>query len=561
MRRGQLWLLGTQMDLYVCWACVSRCLWAVALTPANEQIRLWNMEDLNLVTGRHGSGTGLMCTLNGHRGVVSTVHFNANGSQLVSGGADTDVVMWDVVGRAGLFRCVSVPHVSHARASSLACVSVCLCVCSVQCGASSFDCAAGMPLTAACGVSARLRGHRDQVTDAVFFAGSKRLITSSKDTLLKVWDLDTQHCIQTCVGHRTEVWSMSMNRDETRLATGSGDSQLRIWKVSAAGTLTPQTVDGDAEGAGVEESKQGAAVIPTGQRRIQDAGLSASQAAVVSEKVHLELFGSLGRPVSQRVQTVRYSRDGSLLLCQVRRWRVCCVPFCCLLLSFLVPCVCVCVCVWKGCACVAAMQMRGRVTWCVVAFLLLCHRTPLCWAGQGAGKTVEVYRTRSEDGAKKKFNRRRKRAREKARAMQEAFEQAKAHKASSAVLAEAQEKAEAAAAAVEAVTEVPTDEFELVTVRCCRCVCLCTCVRACVCVCVCGAHAVNTHSQVANGSHLQCAYDVVFLTVETQRGCCCLWCLPLRSHGTHRSSEAHTRPDRLRSASMVPVLAHPLLVF
>ena len=28
---------------------------------------------------------------------------------------------------------------------------------------------------------------------------------SSKDTLVKFWDLDTQHCFKTLVGHRTEV--------------------------------------------------------------------------------------------------------------------------------------------------------------------------------------------------------------------------------------------------------------------------------------------------------------------------------------------------------------------
>ena len=30
-------------------------------------------------------------------------------------------------------------------------------------------------------------------------------IFSSKDTLIKLWDLDTQHCFLTLVGHRSEV--------------------------------------------------------------------------------------------------------------------------------------------------------------------------------------------------------------------------------------------------------------------------------------------------------------------------------------------------------------------
>lgn len=31
------------------------------------------------------------------------------------------------------------------------------------------------------------------------------LITSSKDMLVKFWDLDTQHCFNSLVGHKTEV--------------------------------------------------------------------------------------------------------------------------------------------------------------------------------------------------------------------------------------------------------------------------------------------------------------------------------------------------------------------
>lgn len=66
----------------------------------------------------------------------------------------------------------------------------------------------------------RLKGHRDGVTDVVFLEGGgdgsatavgggtrlrNGLASCSKDTLVKLWDLDTQSCIQTVVGHRGEV--------------------------------------------------------------------------------------------------------------------------------------------------------------------------------------------------------------------------------------------------------------------------------------------------------------------------------------------------------------------
>ena len=84
---------------------------------------------------------------------------------------------------------------------------------------------------------------------------------------------------------------------------------------------------------------------------------------------------------------------------------------------------------------------------------------------QSVGKTVEVYRTRSAEAAKKKLNRRKKRTREKARTLMAALEQAKKDGASKAVIEQAKEKAAAAVATSQSVIAVPTDEFELVTVR------------------------------------------------------------------------------------------------
>jgi U3 small nucleolar RNA-associated protein 12 len=50
-----------------------------------------------------------------------------------------------------------------------------------------------------------LRGHKGNITGLCFLRNRHALVSSSKDMLVKVWDLDTQHCIQTVVGHRSEV--------------------------------------------------------------------------------------------------------------------------------------------------------------------------------------------------------------------------------------------------------------------------------------------------------------------------------------------------------------------
>ncbi|KAH0632791.1 hypothetical protein KY284_035577 [Solanum tuberosum] len=71
---------------------------------------------------------------------MTAIHYNKLGSLLASGSKDNDVILWDVMGETRLFR---------------------------------------------------IPGHRDQVTDVVFLNSGKKLVTTSKDKFLRVWDLDT----------------------------------------------------------------------------------------------------------------------------------------------------------------------------------------------------------------------------------------------------------------------------------------------------------------------------------------------------------------------------------
>lgn len=42
-------------------------------------------------------------TLVGHKGATTALRYNKLGSLLASGSKDTDIIVWDVVGEAGLF--------------------------------------------------------------------------------------------------------------------------------------------------------------------------------------------------------------------------------------------------------------------------------------------------------------------------------------------------------------------------------------------------------------------------------------------------------------------------
>ncbi|KAH9940581.1 WD-repeat-containing protein [Amylocystis lapponica] len=153
-----------------------------AVGYADGSIRLWS-----------ASTSSVIATFNGHKKAVTALAFDKSGARLASGSQDTDLILWDVVGESGLFR---------------------------------------------------LRGHRDQITAIRFIYPSATaapsssagpslsfLLTSSKDTFMKLWDLTTQHCIQTIVAHRSEIWSLDVDNTHELVFTGSGEGEMKAWKI------------------------------------------------------------------------------------------------------------------------------------------------------------------------------------------------------------------------------------------------------------------------------------------------------------------------------------------
>jgi U3 small nucleolar RNA-associated protein 12 len=45
------------------------------------------------------------------------------------------------------------------------------------------------------------------------------LVSSSKDTFVKFWDLTVQHCFKTLAGHVTEVWDFAIVRNDAYLVS------------------------------------------------------------------------------------------------------------------------------------------------------------------------------------------------------------------------------------------------------------------------------------------------------------------------------------------------------
>lgn len=64
-----------------------------AVGYADGSIRLWD-----------ASSGAVISTFNGHKKAVTSMAFDGAGARLASGSQDTDIILWDVVAEAGLFR-------------------------------------------------------------------------------------------------------------------------------------------------------------------------------------------------------------------------------------------------------------------------------------------------------------------------------------------------------------------------------------------------------------------------------------------------------------------------
>jgi ribosome assembly protein 4 len=75
-----------------------------------------------------------------------------------------------------------------------------------------------------------LRGHVGAVYQCCFSADSRLLVSSSKDTTLKVWDVRTGKLAMDLPGHLDEVFAVDWSPDGHKVGSGGRDKAVRVWK-------------------------------------------------------------------------------------------------------------------------------------------------------------------------------------------------------------------------------------------------------------------------------------------------------------------------------------------
>ncbi|CED82934.1 WD40-repeat-containing subunit of the 18S rRNA processing complex [Phaffia rhodozyma] len=167
-------------------------------------VRLWSFPPST--SSQEREATEIVC-FNGHKKSVTAMSWDHRGGRLASGGTEGEIVIWDVEDERGIVR---------------------------------------------------LHSHRSPISSLTFLPHPTvsnhpgYLISTSLDTLLKLWDLQTSHCIQTVVAHRAGVSAASVRfippgedavigedgEEEGKLfgqwevATGSQEGEVKGWVIN-----------------------------------------------------------------------------------------------------------------------------------------------------------------------------------------------------------------------------------------------------------------------------------------------------------------------------------------
>ncbi|KAJ1911305.1 beta transducin [Mycoemilia scoparia] len=238
---------------------------------------------------------------NGHRRAVTALTFDKSGMILASGSKDTDLILWDVVGEVGLFRLRG--HKDEITGIAFVPKKP-LNTAEKNDGNNNLE---NSPKSD--NEMDESEGDDDDDDDGLMTSGAAEssgyIITSSKDTLVKIWDLQSRHCVQTLVTHRSEVWSFAVSPDSRLLVTGSSESSLKVWKLNLNPSTTPTTTTTNKTNG----NRNGDSVIKVGN----------DEEAVVVEADGLGLpsiateYGELTRQSKERIQQLKFHPRGVFL--------------------------------------------------------------------------------------------------------------------------------------------------------------------------------------------------------------------------------------------------------
>ncbi|KAI7862456.1 WD40-repeat-containing domain protein [Spinellus fusiger] len=96
-------------------------------------------------------------------------------------------------------------------------------------------------------VGTTFQGHQSNIKCVEFLGEEGRhVVSGSSDNTLRIWDTQTQECLETMEGHRSRLWGLSSTVGGDYIASASGDATVKIWSVKNGKASCSTTLEGHA---------------------------------------------------------------------------------------------------------------------------------------------------------------------------------------------------------------------------------------------------------------------------------------------------------------------------
>ncbi|KAN0075185.1 hypothetical protein V8E54_007796 [Elaphomyces granulatus] len=143
-----------------------------------------------------------------------------------------------------------------------------------------------------------LTGHSDLVTSVAFSPDGKKVVSGSSDRTVRVWDITTGQADQALTGHSVEVTSVAFSPDGKKVVSGSYDLTVRVWNITTG--QADQTLTGHSD------EVMSVAFSPDGKKVVSGSGDSTVRVwDITTGQADQTLTGH-----SDVVRSVAFSPDG-----------------------------------------------------------------------------------------------------------------------------------------------------------------------------------------------------------------------------------------------------------
>ncbi|KAK5092347.1 hypothetical protein LTR70_003966 [Exophiala xenobiotica] len=249
--------------------------WAVAFSPDSRRIASGS-EDGTIKLWETLAGEAK--TLIGHEDNVTAVAFSPTGRRIVSGSSDMTVRVWDTT--TALVEKVLIGHKDGVHSVAFSPIGHLI--------ASGSDHTIRLWDTTTWELQDTLVGHTGTVNDVAFFATGQRIVSSSYDSTMKIWDTSVKGLQRDVpVNYRNKYGSIAFSPNGCQIAYGSKeDSTVIVWDIKK-GTVRTTLVGHTDYVTAVAFSSDGQQMVSASPTviKIWDVDTRVNKATLVDHKI------------------------------------------------------------------------------------------------------------------------------------------------------------------------------------------------------------------------------------------------------------------------------------